>query len=131
MSVITYPLSDTKRSSPFGFLIVLFLIVAFLIAFATINSSDHATDRHGSDAKRIRRCLDQNGPVQIFRADDVFYRVCQLDDGRFGIQAVRKISKTYDVYREITAFVKAHGTWEELIAYMNRLKAIPWGGPLP
>jgi hypothetical protein len=128
MSAITCNTNySCRKSSPLG----IFLVLACMAAFAVVVISDHATNRHGADANRIRRCLEQNGPLQIWRAGDVFYRICLLEDERYGIQAIRKGGKLSDVYHEITAFVKGRGTLPELLKYLVRLKAEQWEDPLP
>lgn len=89
----------------------------------------HAVERHGADAKAIRECLDGKGPYHLWRANDgeTFYRLCQLDDGRWGLQAI--IKKGSD-WHEKTAFIRGDGSWRALMDYLQRF-ATRFTGSLP
>ena len=64
--------------------------------------------------------MDQ-GPRLVFKANDTFYLLCQLEDGRWGLQAVKRGFQ--GLYHELTAFIKGKGTYSELMAYMQRIGA--------
>lgn len=89
----------------------------------------HAVQRHGADAEAIRKCLDENGPFQVWRTLDgeTFYRLCQLDDGRWGLQAITKEGSTW---YEKTAFIRGDGSWKALTDYLQRF-ATRYTGALP
>jgi len=59
--------------------------------------------------------------------EDTFYRMCQLDDARWGMQAIIKVG---DVWHEKTAFIRGDGTWQALTEYLQRF-ATPYKGLLP
>lgn len=100
-----------------------------LVAALMIIIHDHAVARHGADAKAIRECLDGKGPYQLWRANDgeTFYRLCHLDDGRWGLQAI--IKKGGD-WHEKTAFIRGDGSWRALMDYLQRF-ATRFTGSLP
>ena len=121
-SALTY--RQAPAPSPFPVLIVIF---AGLVFFAGVILSAHAFERHGEEAVSIRRCLDNNGPVMVYKhkSESAWYLLCHLNDGRFGIQAV-----TEDGH-EKTAFVRKDGSFSETMRYLRefatRFKgALPW-----
>jgi hypothetical protein len=78
----------------------------------------HAADRHGDDALAIRRCLERNGPYQVWydrRAGRWFF-LCRLPDGRWGTWIAEKIS---GVFHEVTAYVKRQGTWRQVLEWLT------------
>jgi len=110
--------------SPFPILIAFF---ATLVFFAGIILSAHAFERHGEEAVSIRRCLDNNGPVMVYKHkyESTWYLLCHLKDSRFGIQSV-----TEDGH-EKTAFIRKDGSFSETMKYLRefatRFKgALPW-----
>jgi hypothetical protein len=115
MASISLTLQQPRRLFPFSFFIVLLLILAAVVVVV----QSHAVQRHGEEAEAIRKCLDNNGPFQIWRAFDgeTFYRLCQLDDERWGLQAIVKEGKTWV---EKTAFVRGDGSWKALMNYLQR-----------
>lgn len=105
------------------------LIAAAILLAAVIIVQAHAVQRHGADAEAIRKCLDNKGPQQLWRARDgaTFYRLCQLDDGRWGLQS---IVKEGEVWYEKTAFIRGDGSWKALMDYLQRF-ATRYTGTLP
>lgn len=66
------------------------LLLAFALLAAVIFGA-HAVAKHGSDAELVRQACDNNGHYQLWQALErpgKFYRVCQLDGQRFGLQIV-------------------------------------------
>ena len=122
--------SPSTSGLPFKPLIGLLLMLAVLVAAVAVLPQVHAELRHGSDALSIRQCLDQRGPQQVWRSNDrtTFYRLCQLDDGRWGLQAAIW-DKVLDRLVEKTAFVKGEGSWSELTQYLAKF-ATRYTGPL-
>lgn len=84
----------------------------------------HAIARHGNDAWTVRTCLDNNGPVQVWRAFDkaTYYLICQTGNQEYGIQPVAKDGG------EKTAFIK--GAWNDTIKYLSKF-GTRFNGPLP
>jgi hypothetical protein len=98
----------------------LLILAAILLASITVIVHSHAVRRHGADAEAIRDCLDSNGPYQIWSSfdKDTFYRLCQLEDDRWGLQA---ITKDAGQWHEKTAFIRGDGSWKTLMEYLQRL----------
>lgn len=116
-----------SRRITFSFLFLCMLAAASIVP---IQTSLHAVARHGDDALAIRACIENKGPAMKFKSlkdPFTFYLVCQLDDGRWGLQA---LIKDAGKYFEKTAFVKGEGTLGELLDYMGKL-ATRFKGELP
>ena len=110
-------------------LAVLFGLITIAV-LATVVPQPHAENKHGQEAIDIRQCLEKNGPYQIWRSladPNTFYQICQLPDGRWGLQA---IIKEGEKRVEKTAFIKGDGSWKALLEYLNRI-ATPFKGKLP
>lgn len=105
------------------------LAAALLVAAITVIVHAHAVQRHGTDAENIRKCLNDKGPYQVWKAmgEDTFYRICQLDDSRWGLQAILKVG---EVWHEKTAFIPKDGTWKALTEYLQRFATV-YKGTLP
>lgn len=103
-----------------GMVWVLAFVVVMVMSLPVIFGS-HAVKAHGQDAHDVRRCLLDSGPQMVYQKGDTFYLLCQIEDGRWGMQAVRR--GAYDLYHELTSFVKGNGTLKELLSYMGRLGA--------
>jgi hypothetical protein len=119
-------LTLTRKNNPW----LLLLLIAGLLLATTITLSSHAVTRHGSEALNIRDCLDRNGDFQVWKStqfDNQFFRVCELGNGKFGLQIVREEG---GVLHEVTAFVKGNGSWGELVKYLSRI-ATRFNGGLP
>jgi hypothetical protein len=109
------------NSNPIPGLLLLVILAWVAYSALPVIFGTHAVARHGDDARAIRRCNMDQGPRFVFRAGDTYYLLCQLDDERWGLQAVKKGYK--NLYNELTAFVKGKGTYRELMAYMQRIGA--------
>ena len=113
---------------------LLALAAAILLAtYGPVIVQQHAVDRHGADAEAIRNCLKQNGAYQTWfdKKSGTFYFLCQLADGRWGLQAVvEDIVDGLKALVEKTAFIKGTGTWTELIDYLAKF-ASRYTGPIP
>jgi hypothetical protein len=115
---------STPATGGRGFPALAFIIlVAF--AFGIIYGS-HAVERHGQDAIDVRKCMDSNGPVMVFkhRVDPIYYLLCRLDDGRWGVEPVS------DDGHERTAFIPKDGTYKEVRAYLDGFADV-FKGKLP
>jgi hypothetical protein len=94
--------------------------VAVLLATQTpkVVNNAHSVEKHGLDAQRIQSCINSNGPEMVYKdkfEPDKFYFLCQLDDGRWGMQV--NVCDSGDIC-EKTSFVKGNGTWKELMKYL-------------
>ena len=79
-------------------------------------SMSHGEEKHGSAAVQVRDCLNKTGPVMQWKNPNSrnTARVCQLEDGRYGMQIVNEEGK------EITAFVKDKmKTIDQVIKYLR------------
>ena len=76
------------------------LILCFVIAMLV--TCTHAVIKHGIDAELVRKCMDEQGPfAKWVKLDGRVIWLCQLPDGRYGIQ----IRDPWE-QREITSFPK-------------------------
>lgn len=109
-----------------------FILLAMLGVLGGIILGQHAVTRHGSEATRIRECLDQNGPDQIWqstRDPDVRAFCVQIDEdaqgcGVFGILIAQLFPGHGCRYRERTSFVPKnrgqYGTEARMTRYLER-----------
>ena len=97
-----------------------------------VANGQHALIKHEADAQAIHKCLNGQGPhdvwqVNSFQYPNHFIQTCRLDDGRWGI---RVIQWTKDkIFREKTSFVIKDGTREQLVEYLTA-RAEPFLGKL-
>ena len=123
MATLTYPQPPNGRR--------LFLFAALLLLgtiAGKIALGSHSTGRHGSDAVRIRECLERNGPVQTWQQDDdpsIHIFCVEMEPrpcGKIGIliaQVWPSIVQGCD-YRERTSFVPRDGSPEKVRDYLSR-----------
>lgn len=65
--IATNEMRPTLNLKPF----IIIMSLAILAALGGIMLSTHAVKRHGTDAQNIRRCLENQGPSQVWKnADD-------------------------------------------------------------
>ena len=96
-------------------------LVIVLVAVAVVPTL-HAVNRHGQVALDIRNCFSSAGPTQTWRDlmdPNLFYRACQLPDGRWGLQVFRWRQATRH-FVERTAFVKGDGSESALYRYLSQ-----------
>lgn len=117
---------------------VLAVFVTLIIAWPAISqividiSQSHAAERHGATtAETVRNCLNDRGEFARWVNPQSGYilRVCQLENGRFGVQVARGISN--DVVDEVTAFVKEKmRDYADVARYLQNSGATQiWGPP--
>lgn len=83
------------------------------------------------EAEAIHQCVDKNGPYQVWHNkfdSDTFYNLCQLPDGRWGLEAFRKVGR--QLFGK-TAFVKGNGSWSEMVRYMQSIATRFTGSVVP
>jgi putative hemolysin len=99
-----------------------------VVMAAAVVPFPHAAEKHGDDAVAVRQCVNRGSTVQYRDRRDPgkFYLLCQLPDGRWGLQIVARAGK---VLEEITSFVRGEGTWDEVSGYVLRF-ATKFNGPL-
>src|SRR4051812_47900416 len=102
------------------------LTIVFALAVTT---AAHAVQRHGDDAIAVRNCVSNNPTINYRDLKDPsrFLLLCQLPDGRWGLQVVTKIRRTL---QEVTAYIPKDGSWGEVSNFVLR-NAIRFKGPLP
>ena len=117
MATTAIALPNRRNLFPFWILAIILLVAAIIVVHS------HAVSRHCTDAEAIRKCLNDKGPYQVWKAidDNTFYRICQLDDSRWGLQAIIKVG---EVWHEKTAFIAKDGTWKALIDYSQRFATL-------
>lgn len=99
-----------------------------------IEYNRHATDKHGVEAEQARDAFLNCGDVKYFklRYQDRYARICNLGDGWFAFQEIRRIGKK--VYVEVSSYIPhlKDATWQKVIDWM--LYNPDWSsfsGPLP
>lgn len=116
-------IATQPQKNNFPLILGLLFITSIFLAVTTIPPrvlTDHAVDRHGISAvSQIRTCLDEKGPYQIWKSKidpKKFFLLCQLDDGRWGMQIVtNQIKQCF----ENTCFVPKDGSWVRVIEYLR------------
>lgn len=98
---------------------------ALPVGKVTVVEYDHALV-HGADAIAVRQCLDNNGPFAVWqKPDGRFVRLCNLPDGRFGMQICAADYNGEECFHEITSFVKnKFDKLEQLIKYLQNIGSV-------
>jgi hypothetical protein len=77
----------------------LFLLVVLLLAASAL--SIHALQAHQVHALQVQKCMDDNGPIQVWqRANGYRANICEIEPGKFGIEIVDEHGE------HVTSFVK-------------------------
>ncbi|HFC08423.1 MAG TPA: hypothetical protein ENJ54_01010 [Chloroflexi bacterium] len=97
--------------------IVLGLIGLALVVGGQIATSQHAVERHGSEAIAIRQCVQNGSSIRRFwRLRNGRYAVmCKLPDGKWGIEIFERLRQKW---QEVTAFVPRDGSAEAVQRYL-------------
>jgi putative hemolysin len=107
-------------------------VLAVLLAAVGLAYSTHAVAQHGSEARAIRKCIEQNGPAQVWRdREGNFFKLCVLPDQRWGAQIIKRSAEDPSKWVEKTAYVKGNGTWQTVARWLERMGATPYHGPIP
>lgn len=120
----------TRTNSPNLFIPVVLIILAALaiyaVTFAPVYHS-HAVVRHGTDAELVRKCLEDQGPVQQWQKLDStrYHKLCILPDGRIGDQIVQLDDN--GVWHEITSFVRQESTLDDVVRALAKEAVKVWG----
>jgi len=83
-------------------------------------SESHAVDRHGSDALRVRECMDSGNIHSTWwnPYSGKYILVCNLDgdDVTWGVRIVRRVGTKW---KEVTAFIRRQATsWSDMEEYL-------------
>jgi len=96
-------------------------------AATRVIETDHATIAHGLEAIAIRACIAKSGVSQLWKTRsekpgkaNKFFRVCELPDGRMGMQIVQWSWRAL-AYREVTSFVVKDGRPAQLLEYLTAI----------
>jgi hypothetical protein len=120
-------------------LALLALLAASWLALQVVNR-EHAVAKHGEQASQIRKCLDSNGPDQVWkftshRRDNHYIQCIKMDNGNddpgddhWGIRIIQRLKDGN--YQERTSFVIKDGTRQQLIEYVTA-RAEQFFGALP
>ena len=113
---------------------VLVLLVAGWLALQVV-PREHAVKKHGAEAETIRKCLNDNGPDQVWkftshRRNNHFIQCGKLDGDRdfWGIRIIQRMKDGR--YEERTSFVVKDGTRQQMVEYVSA-KAERFFGSLP
>jgi hypothetical protein len=101
----------------------IFILLFVIVAAMGIICCEHATKKHGGDADLVRKCMEQKGPMQVWKKPDGrFANVCQISDKVFGIMITDKAGKGA---HEITSYIKEYMTkFSEVRDYLERMGAV-------
>ena len=124
--------ASNSRPGPNKFLQTAAFVAAIGILLIVALPQSHAIERHGADAVAIRKCLQDKGPLKVFKStveEGVFYQICKLPDERIGLQVV-KWAKDLGQWVEKTAFVRGDGSLKAVLDYLSKFST-PYNGPLP
>jgi hypothetical protein len=115
---------------PFNWLPLLAIILAAVAGgLVTVSYRNHSIVKHGYDAYAVNRCLDDNGPAQVFQSrnvanDSKYFQTCLMSDGRWGL---RVIACQAGRWVEKTSFVVGQGSVGELTEYLSA-RAVGFNG---
>lgn len=92
------------NSGAAGCVVVTALVVVMAVAAVSVGTSISHAFQHGADALMVQQCLDHKGHSSLWvnPYNDHYIRVCELDDGRVGLQVVKKVKGKWE---EVTAFI--------------------------
>jgi len=102
MCTTTY--SNQSNGSGIGILIIIALIISIFIGgFIYFQNSDHATEKHGTDAELVRNSCNNGGIKEIWQNPKTnrIAKICKIEDNLFGVQVLDENDEI-----EITAFIK-------------------------
>lgn len=102
----------------FMLLVALAALVMLSVAGGVGQSISHAF-KHGADAEAVHQCLNRNGHSSLWMNpyNEHYLRVCDLPDGRAGLQVVKKVRGKWE---EITAFIPK----EQIMKYLSDCDAV-------
>lgn len=115
---------DTYRPAPIAPLLLLAVIILTLGILGVTNhvrtNAEH-TVKHGDVVAEIHRCLEDNGPAQVWRSrswrqPDTRFLTCEYEPDRWGLMIVQRVK---DGWREVTTFVVKSGRLAELVEYLT------------
>lgn len=95
----------------------------------SVKETEHAVQKHGTEAVQIRRCLDKPGGTidvwkfSTWRRPNQFFQICQLEDGRMGLRLIEKLRN--GIWKEKTSFVVKSGSPAEVLEYLTA-RATRW-----
>lgn len=118
-------ITTARTESPNRSMLPLILIaLAALCIYAVVTFApvyhDHAVTRHGADAELVRKCLEDNGPVQQWKKFDStrYHKLCILPDGRIGDQIVQLDDN--GIWHEITSFIRQESNLEDVMRVLAK-----------
>ena len=115
---------DQINPAPVLFVLVVAALVLLSIGLANrarVVNGKHSLAKHGAEAEAIHRCLDDNGPDELWaftswRRRDHYIQTCQLDDGRWGLRIIQRVKNGWN---ERTSFIVKDGSRERLVEYVT------------
>jgi hypothetical protein len=113
---------DTYRR-PVSPIILLLALLAVAGAAVAVRASPHALQKHGEDAAMIHRCLDDNGPSEIWRSaswrtPNKYFQVCQIGPDRWGFRIIEWLERR-GVWKERTSFSPGDGSYRALLEHLT------------
>lgn len=93
---------------------------------ATVIEYEHAVAQHSTEALAVRECLNNGGMFAIWqKPDGRFVRLCQLEDGKFGMQICQAdYDPSKSCFHEITSYIKNKFTGlDQLLRYLKKMGA--------
>lgn len=120
--------------SPGRFLFPVLLAALLMALFGGIILNDHAVERHGEDAVKIRKCLDDKGPKYIYFSapQNLYFLICQLGSSdKYGMQIVEWSVKA-KAWEEVTSYIIKDGRLANYVAKLTGQEmAKIWRGAWP
>lgn len=124
VAVVDYP-NQNQTSSPIKWFFILLFCLGLI---CSIICCEHATKKHGSDADLVRQCMEEKGPMQVWKKPDGrFANVCQISERVFGIMITDKLvtNKMGKNVHEVTSYIKENmSKFSEVRAYLERMGAV-------
>lgn len=112
----TLSVASGGKTTSMGCFVLLVALVLILLSVAGVvgQSISHAF-KHGIDAEAVHQCLDKHGHNSLWMNpyNEHYIRVCNMEDGRAGIQVVKKVMGKWE---EVTAYIPKA---EDLVKYLT------------
>jgi len=123
MATLTSTAEFSTQRNPNSTIKYIFILLFLIVAVMGIICCEHATTKHGSDADLVRQCMEEKGPMQVWKQPNGrFANICQVSDNVFGIMIT---DKTGQGAHEITSYIKEYMTkFSEVKSYLERMGAV-------
>lgn len=127
--VATEQMQEPRSITPYLLLIAAGVALAVVLALSIpavaeqVRENGAHTVKHGPVVDAIHRCLERNGPAQVWqsrswRQPNKQYLTCEYEPGRWGLMIVERVRAGW---REVSTFRVKSGSAAELQEYLSAI----------